>query len=264
MRTLYPEIEPYRAGHCSTSATASRMYWEVSGNPDGKPVVFLHGGPGGGTGPLQRRFFDPAVYKIVLFDQRGCGKSMPHIADGASLDTNTTPNLIADMELLRAHLGIERWQVFGGSWGSTLGLAYAQAHPERVTELVLRGIFLLRRKRDRLVLQRRRGQCLPGRVGEVPGARAGSSTAMTTSSRSITDCCTPPIRRSHSMPRSPGRRGKARRVRCSRNRIGSPKRPRRASRSPSPGSRTTIFATADSSTRDSCCETSIGSPTSPA
>ncbi|MEV0854752.1 prolyl aminopeptidase [Nocardia fluminea] len=145
MRTLYPTIEPFEQGLLDVGDGQS-MYWEVSGDPDGKPVVFVHGGPGGGTGPLQRRFFDPAVYRIVLFDQRGCGKSMPHIADGASLESNTTPNLIADMESLRAHLGIERWQVFGGSWGSTLGLAYAQAHPERVTELVLRGIFLLRRK----------------------------------------------------------------------------------------------------------------------
>ncbi|APE33919.1 prolyl aminopeptidase [Nocardia mangyaensis] len=145
MCTLYPEIEPFEHGLLDVGDGQS-VYWEVSANPDGKPVVFVHGGPGGGTDPLQRRFFDPAVYRIVLFDQRGCGKSVPHIADGASLDTNTTPNLIADMELLREHLGIERWQVFGGSWGSTLGLAYAEAHPERVTELVLRGIFLLRRK----------------------------------------------------------------------------------------------------------------------
>ncbi|GGK61426.1 proline iminopeptidase [Nocardia camponoti] len=106
----------------------------------------MHGGPGGGTSPQQRRFFDPAVYRIVLFDQRGCGKSVPHIADGGDLSVNTTGHLIADIEKLREHLGIAAWQVFGGSWGSTLGLAYAQAHPERVTELVLRGIFLLRRK----------------------------------------------------------------------------------------------------------------------
>ncbi|GAD87448.1 prolyl aminopeptidase [Nocardia asteroides NBRC 15531] len=145
MRTLYPPIEPFQHGLLDVG-DGQRMYWEVSGNPAGKPVVFVHGGPGGGTGPLQRRFFDPAVYRIVLFDQRGCGQSVPHIADGASLDVNTTKHLIADMELLREHLGIERWQVFGGSWGSTLGLAYAQAHPARVTELVLRGIFLLRRK----------------------------------------------------------------------------------------------------------------------
>ncbi|MFC4127089.1 prolyl aminopeptidase [Nocardia rhizosphaerae] len=144
MRGPYPEIEPYDYGLLGVGDGQS-VYWEVSGNPDGKPVVFVHGGPGGGTSPLQRRFFDPAVYRIVLFDQRGCGQSVPHIADGASLELNTTAHLVADMELLREHLGIDRWQVFGGSWGSTLGLAYAQAHPERVTELVLRGIFLLRR-----------------------------------------------------------------------------------------------------------------------
>ncbi|AKF09015.1 Proline iminopeptidase [Sandaracinus amylolyticus] len=118
-----------------------RVYWEESGNPKGKPVVFLHGGPGGGTDPKQRRFFDPERYRIVLFDQRGCGRSTPH----ASLVDNTTWHLVSDIERLREHLGVERWQVFGGSWGSTLALAYAQKHPERVTELVLRGIFLLRR-----------------------------------------------------------------------------------------------------------------------
>ncbi|MEV0706447.1 prolyl aminopeptidase [Nocardia aurea] len=145
MRALYPEIEPYDSGMLDVGAGQS-VYWEVSGNPEGKPVVFLHGGPGGGTSPAQRRFFDPSAYRIVLFDQRGCGRSTPHLADGASLETNTTPHLIADIEALRAHLAVDRWQVFGGSWGSTLALAYAQKYPERVTELVLRGIFLLRRK----------------------------------------------------------------------------------------------------------------------
>ncbi|MGU3587045.1 alpha/beta fold hydrolase, partial [Rhodococcus sp. C26F] len=122
-----------------------QLYWEVSGNPQGKPVVFLHGGPGGGTAPQHRRFFDPAAYRIVLFDQRGCGRSQPHVADGADLSVNTTDHLVADIERLRTFLGVDRWMVFGGSWGSTLALAYAQRHPERVTELVLRGIFLLRR-----------------------------------------------------------------------------------------------------------------------
>ncbi|MGY4100870.1 prolyl aminopeptidase [Nocardia sp. R16R-3T] len=145
MRTLYPAIAPYETGMLDVGAGQS-VYWEISGNPDGKPVVFLHGGPGGGTEPFHRQFFDPAAYKIVLLDQRGCGRSTPHIADGASLETNTTGHLIADIEALRIHLGIDRWQVFGGSWGSTLALAYAQQYPERVTELVLRGIFLLRRK----------------------------------------------------------------------------------------------------------------------
>ncbi|GAC69477.1 prolyl aminopeptidase [Gordonia soli] len=144
MREFYPEIEPYDQGHLDVG-DGQQIYWETSGDPDGKPVVFVHGGPGGGTSPDQRRFFDPTRYRIVLFDQRGCGRSRPHIADGADLSVNTTDHLIADIEALRGHLGVDRWQVFGGSWGSTLGLAYAQAHPERVTELVLRGIFLLRR-----------------------------------------------------------------------------------------------------------------------
>lgn len=145
MRTLYPEIEPHVSGMLAVGDGQS-VYWEVSGDPAGKPVVFLHGGPGGGTAPFHRRFFDPAAYRIVLFDQRGCGRSTPHLADDASLEHNTTDHLISDIEALRAHLGIDRWQVFGGSWGSTLALAYAQRHPDRVTELVLRGIFLLRRK----------------------------------------------------------------------------------------------------------------------
>ncbi|MFC7450630.1 prolyl aminopeptidase [Rhodococcus daqingensis] len=144
MRAPYPEIEPHRAGHLDVG-DGQRIYWEVSGNPDGKPVVFLHGGPGGGTNPDHRRFFDPDAYRIVLFDQRGCGRSTPHVADGADLSVNTTAHLIADIEALRTHLGVRSWQVSGGSWGSTLALAYAQAHPDRVTELVLRGVFLLRR-----------------------------------------------------------------------------------------------------------------------
>jgi len=140
-RTLYPEIESYDQGMLEVSSV-HRMHYEVSGNPDGKPVVFVHGGPGGGSDPKQRRYFDPTKYRIVLFDQRGCGQSTPF----ASLEDNTTWDLVADMEKLRAHLGIERWQVFGGSWGSTLALAYAQTHPDQVTELVLRGIFMLRKK----------------------------------------------------------------------------------------------------------------------
>jgi proline iminopeptidase len=144
MRDFYPPIEPHDHGHLDVG-DGQQVYWEVSGRADGKPVVFVHGGPGGGTSPEQRRFFDPTRYRIVLFDQRGCGRSRPHIADGADLSVNTTGHLIADMERLREHLQIDRWQVFGGSWGATLGLAYAQAHPDRVSELVLRGIFLLRR-----------------------------------------------------------------------------------------------------------------------
>jgi proline iminopeptidase len=142
---LYPDLEPYETGML-LAGDGQRVYWEQSGNPEGKPVVFLHGGPGGGTSPWQRRFFDPERYRIVLFDQRGCGRSTPHASDpDADLRHNTTWHLVADMELLRKNLGIERWQVFGGSWGSTLALAYAEAHPDVVTELVLRGVFTLRR-----------------------------------------------------------------------------------------------------------------------
>jgi proline iminopeptidase len=140
LRQPYPEIEPFDSGFLSVSPLHT-LYYEQSGNPNGKPVVFLHGGPGGGTNAKCRRFFDPAVYRIVLFDQRGCGKSTPH----AELAHNTTWDLVADIERVREHLRIDRWQVFGGSWGSTLALAYAQTHPDKVTELVLRGIFLLRR-----------------------------------------------------------------------------------------------------------------------
>ena len=140
MHALYPDIEPYDRGFLQVSPLHS-LYYEQSGNPAGKPVVFLHGGPGGGTTPRMRRFFDPRAYRIVLFDQRGCGRSTPH----ACLEDNTTWSLVADMERLRTHLGIARWQVFGGSWGSALALAYAETHPECCSELVLRGIFTLRR-----------------------------------------------------------------------------------------------------------------------
>jgi proline iminopeptidase len=137
---LYPIPEPRDSGLLRVSDLHT-VYWEESGNPRGKPVVFVHGGPGGGTSPEYRRFFDPERYRIVLFDQRGCGKSTPY----AEVRENTTWDLVADMERIRGLLAIDRWQVFGGSWGSTLGLAYAQKHPERVSEMVLRGIFLLRR-----------------------------------------------------------------------------------------------------------------------
>ena len=140
MRSLYPEIEPYDHGTLAVSERHA-LYYEQCGNPLGKPVVLLHGGPGAGCSPKMRRFHDPTRYRIVLFDQRGSGRSAPH----ADLGDNTTWDLVADIERLRLHLGVARWQVFGGSWGSTLALAYAQTHPERVTELVLRGIFMLRR-----------------------------------------------------------------------------------------------------------------------
>ena len=144
MRFLYPPIRPHDQGMLDVG-DGHHIYWEVSGNPSGKPAVVLHGGPGSGSVEAQRRLFDPAAYRIVLFDQRGCGRSTPHVSDpAADLSTNTTWHLVADIERLRSFLGIERWQVLGGSWGSTLAVAYAQRHPERVTEIVLRGVFLLR------------------------------------------------------------------------------------------------------------------------
>src|SRR5690606_26553766 len=140
MRTLYPEIEPYETGTLEVDGR-HKLYYEQCGNPDGKPVVLLHGGPGGGCSSKMRRFHDPAKYRIILFDQRGSGRSTPH----ADLVDNTTWHLVEDIEKLRVKLDVDQWQVFGGSWGSTLALAYAEKHPKRVTELVLRGIFMLRR-----------------------------------------------------------------------------------------------------------------------
>jgi proline iminopeptidase len=140
-RWIYPEISPYKTGKLKVS-DLHEIYFEECGNPHGKPVIFVHGGPGGGTEPKHRRYFDPRKYRIILFDQRGCGQSTPY----ASLVDNTTWHLVDDMEKIRKHLSVEKWQVFGGSWGSTLALAYAETHPNRVTELVLRGIFLLRKK----------------------------------------------------------------------------------------------------------------------
>jgi proline iminopeptidase len=137
---LYPSIEPFRQGRLAVS-DGHEIYFEECGNRHGKPVAIVHGGPGGGCNPTMRRYHDPARYRIVLFDQRGCGRSTPY----ASLDHNTTWDLVEDMERLRSHLGIDRWQLLGGSWGSTLSLAYAETHPDRVSELILRGIFLLRR-----------------------------------------------------------------------------------------------------------------------
>jgi proline iminopeptidase len=175
-RTLYPEIEPYRTGRLRVS-DLHEIYFEESGNPEGKPAVFVHGGPGGGTEPKQRRFFDPEAYRIILFDQRGCGKSTPY----ASLDENTTFHLIADMESIRERLEIDRWLVFGGSWGSTLSLAYAERHPDRVTELVLRGIFLLRKQEIDWFYQRGAGALFPdaweGYLAPIPAEERGNLLA---------------------------------------------------------------------------------------
>lgn len=176
MRTYYPPIEAYRTGMLKVSDLHT-LYFEESGNLQGKPVVFVHGGPGGGTNPDHRRFFNPKAYRIILFDQRGCGKSTPF----AELRDNTTADLVADMEKLRMHLGIEKWQVFGGSWGSTLGLAYAQAHPEVVAELVLRGIFLCRKSEIIWLYQEGAHQLFPDRFAAyynfIPAAERGDMVA---------------------------------------------------------------------------------------
>ncbi|MDE2175471.1 MAG: prolyl aminopeptidase [Betaproteobacteria bacterium] len=141
LRTYYPPIEPFKTGVLDTGE-GHQIYWELCGNPQGRPAVFLHGGPGSGCSPDHRRLFDPQRYCVLLFDQRGCGRSTPH----ASLENNTTWHLVADIERLRTLLGVDRWLVFGGSWGSTLALAYAQTHTARVSALILRGIFTLRRE----------------------------------------------------------------------------------------------------------------------
>ncbi|AGA06085.1 prolyl aminopeptidase [Sinorhizobium meliloti] len=138
LRTLYPEIEPYASGHLDVGDGHS-IYWERVGTPGAKPAVFLHGGPGGTISPNHRRLFDPSLYDVMLFDQRGCGRSTPH----AEIEANTTWHLVADIERLREFAGVGKWLVFGGSWGSTLALAYAETYPERVTELVVRGIYTL-------------------------------------------------------------------------------------------------------------------------
>jgi proline iminopeptidase len=172
MRTLYPEIEPFDTGTLKVDAR-HELYYEQCGNPDGKPVVLLHGGPGGGSSAKMRRFHDPAKYRIVLFDQRGAGRSTPH----ADLVDNTTWDLVADIEKLREKLGIDRWQVFGGSWGSTLSLAYAQTHPQHVTELVLRGIFMLSSFELRWFYQEGASALFPDRwetyVAAIPAAERG-------------------------------------------------------------------------------------------
>ena len=168
MRSFYPEIQPYDSGHLDTG-DGHQIYWEMCGNPKGKPAVFLHGGPGSGCSPKHRRLFDPDKYRVLLFDQRGCGRSQPH----ASLDNNTTWHLVADIERLRTLMGVEQWLVFGGSWGSTLALAYAETHPVRVSELVVRGIFTLRRKELLWYYQNGASWMFPESVGDLPGADPG-------------------------------------------------------------------------------------------
>ena len=175
-RALYPAVEPYATGRLPVS-DGHVLHYEICGNPEGKPVVFLHGGPGGGCVPDHRRFFDPDRYRVILFDQRGAGQSTPH----AGLDANTTDHLIADIEALREAVGVDRWMVFGGSWGSTLALAYAQAHPASVTELVLRGIFMGRPEELRWFYQEGASALYPDRYAHyrdfIPASERGDLLA---------------------------------------------------------------------------------------
>ncbi len=172
LRGYYPEITPYQHGMLDVGDGHS-VYWEACGNPDGKPVVFLHGGPGSGCSDNHRRLFNPELYHIILFDQRGCGRSTPH----ACLEANTTWHLVEDIEKLRKQFNIERWQVFGGSWGSTLALAYAQTHPQRVTEIVIRGIFTCRKLEIDWFYQEGASLIFPdnwqGYIAPVPEAERG-------------------------------------------------------------------------------------------
>ena len=176
MRSLYPPIEPFASGHLDVG-DGHRIYWERCGTPGAKPAVFLHGGPGGGFSPEHRRLFDPARYDLLLFDQRGCGQSTPH----ASLDANTTWHLVADIERLRAIMGVDQWLVFGGSWGSTLALAYAQAHRAQVSELVLRGIFMIRQSEIDWYYQEGASRIYPDKwerfVAPVPETERGDLVA---------------------------------------------------------------------------------------
>ena len=176
LRTLYPEIEPFESGRLDVGDGHS-LYWERCGTRGAKPVVFLHGGPGAGCSPAHRRQFDPERYDILLFDQRGCGRSKPH----ASLEANTTWDLVDDIERLREMIGVDRWMAFGGSWGSTLALAYAQTHPDRVTELVLRGIFTFRQSELDWLYRQGASEIFPDKWEEflapIPEAERGDLVA---------------------------------------------------------------------------------------
>ena len=188
MAGLFPEIEPYDAGLLDVG-DGNRVYWETCGNPEGKPAVVVHGGPGSGCTPTHRRFFDPTRYRIVLFDQRGSGRSTPHAGDfGTSLEHNTTDHLVRDTEALRSHLGIDQWLVFGNSWGSTLGLVYGQRHPERVSEMVLLAVTTTDREEIHW-LYHGAGSLFP-KPGSGFVQEQGSAAERTTSLALTTTCST--------------------------------------------------------------------------
>ncbi len=180
IRSLYPPVEPRRTGRLAVSG-GHELYWEESGAADGLPVVAVHGGPGGGSSPEMRRFFDPKRYRIIIFDQRGCGRSTPH----SELKENTTWDLVADMEALREHLGVKQWVVFGGSWGSTLALAYAATHRDRVHGLLLRGIFLLTKAELHWFYQNGASNLFPDSydryIAPIPEAERATSSMPSTS-----------------------------------------------------------------------------------
>ncbi|MFI6586419.1 alpha/beta fold hydrolase [Embleya sp. NPDC050493] len=242
MRTIYPPIEPYDRGKLDVGDGQS-IAWRRYGVPGGKPAVFLHGGPGGGCLPDHARAFDPERYDVLLFDQRGCGESTPHVSRfEVDLSTNTTWHLVADIEKLRELLGVERWLVFGGSWGSTLALAYAQTHPERVTELVLRGIFTLRRRELAWFYQSGASMLFPEAWQEflapIPEDERDDLIGVSGAGSTIR------IRRCASRLRSRGVRGRARWSPCFPGPTWSRCTDNRNSPWPSPGSRTTTCATA--------------------
>ena len=159
---LYPKIEPYSTGMLPVSELHT-IFWERAGNPDGQPVIVIHGGPGGGSQPGYRQYFDPAKFDIIQFDQRGCGKSKPY----AELTENNTQNSVSDIESLREHFGIDKWHVFGGSWGSTLSLIYAQNHPDRALSLTLRGIFMCRKSELQWFYQQGASHVFPMRLSHI-------------------------------------------------------------------------------------------------
>ena len=247
-RTLYPPVDPYETGMLPVGDGHS-IYYERSGRPGGKPAVFLHGGPGGGFSPEHRRLFDPDVYDTVLFDQRGCGRSTPH----AELEANTTWHLVADIERLREFVGADRWLVFGGSWGSTLALAYAQTHPGRVSELVLRGVYTLTKAELDWYYQYGVSEMFPEKwerfLAPIPEDERGDMIAPTASVSPA------PTRPFSSRPQLRGACGKGRPLRFCRAPTSPPPMAMNGSPLPSPASKTTISSIARGWRKTSSCAT---------